>query len=208
MKLRWVYSGDLTEENLAENFKGIDGMLIAPGFGDRGIEGKILAAKFARENKVPLLGICLGMQIMTIEFARNVLGLKDANSAEFDLTTKNPVISLMEEQKNVVDKGGTMRLGAWKCQLKPHTKLIEIYGNKNITERHRHRYEFNSDYLEDFEKNGLYASGINPDTKLVETLELKNHPFYIGVQYHPEYKSTVATPHPLFVALVKAAAEK
>ena len=208
MKLRWVYSGDLTEENLAENFKGIDGMLIAPGFGDRGIEGKILAAKFARENKVPLLGICLGMQIMTIEFARNVLGLKDANSAEFDLTTKNPVISLMEEQKNVVDKGGTMRLGAWKCQLKPHTKLIEIYGNKNITERHRHRYEFNSDYLDDFEKNGLYASGINPDTKLVETLELKNHPFYIGVQYHPEYKSTVATPHPLFVALVKAATEK
>ena len=208
MKLRWVYSGDLTEGNLAENFKGIDGMLIAPGFGDRGIEGKILAAKFARENKIPLLGICLGMQIMTIEFARNVLGLKDANSAEFDLTTKNPVISLMEEQKNVVDKGGTMRLGAWKCQLKPHTKLIEIYGNKNITERHRHRYEFNSDYLEDFEKNGLYASGINPDTKLVETLELKNHPFYIGVQYHPEYKSTVATPHPLFVALVKAATEK
>jgi CTP synthase len=208
VKLRWVYSGDLTEENLAENFKGIDGMLIAPGFGDRGIEGKILAAKFARENKIPLLGICLGMQIMTIEFARNVLGLKDANSAEFDLTTKNPVISLMEEQKNVVDKGGTMRLGAWKCQLKPHTKLIEIYGNKNITERHRHRYEFNSDYLEDFEKNGLYASGINPDTKLVETLELKDHPFYIGVQYHPEYKSTVATPHPLFVALVKAAAEK
>ncbi|MBV2223631.1 MAG: gamma-glutamyl-gamma-aminobutyrate hydrolase family protein, partial [Cloacibacterium sp.] len=208
VKLRWVYSGDLTEGNLAENFKGIDGMLIAPGFGDRGIEGKILAAKFARENKVPLLGICLGMQIMTIEFARNVLGLKDANSAEFDLTTKNPVISLMEEQKNVVDKGGTMRLGAWKCQLKPHTKLIEIYGNKNITERHRHRYEFNSDYLDDFEKNGLYASGINPDTKLVETLELKDHPFYIGVQYHPEYKSTVATPHPLFVALVKAAAEK
>ncbi len=208
VKLRWVYSGDLTEENLAENFKGINGMLIAPGFGDRGIEGKILAAKFARENKIPLLGICLGMQIMTIEFARNVLGLKDANSAEFDLTTKNPVISLMEEQKNVVDKGGTMRLGAWKCQLKPHTKLIEIYGNKNITERHRHRYEFNSDYLDDFEKNGLYASGINPDTKLVETLELKNHPFYIGVQYHPEYKSTVATPHPLFVALVKAAAEK
>jgi CTP synthase len=169
---------------------------------------QIMTIEFARENKVPLLGICLGMQIMTIEFARNVLGLKDANSAEFDLTTKNPVISLMEEQKNVVDKGGTMRLGAWKCQLKPHTKLIEIYGNKNITERHRHRYEFNSDYLDDFEKNGLYASGINPDTKLVETLELKDHPFYIGVQYHPEYKSTVATPHPLFVALVKAATEK
>lgn len=208
VKLRWIYSGDLTENNLEEHFKGVDGMLIAPGFGDRGIEGKILAAKYARENKVPLMGICLGMQIMTIEFARNVLGLKDANSAEFDLTTTNPVISIMEEQKNVVEKGGTMRLGAWKCQLLPDTKLLEIYGNKNITERHRHRYEFNSDYLEAYESNGLYASGINPDTKLVETLELKNHPFYVGVQYHPEYKSTVATPHPLFIALVKAASEK
>ncbi len=208
VKLRWIYSGDLTENNLEEHFKGVDGMLIAPGFGDRGIEGKILAAQYARENKVPLMGICLGMQIMTIEFARNVLGLKDANSAEFDLTTTNPVISIMEEQKNVVEKGGTMRLGAWKCQLLPDTKLLDIYGNKNITERHRHRYEFNSDYLEAFENNGLCASGINPDTKLVETLELKNHPFYVGVQYHPEYKSTVATPHPLFIALVKAASEK
>jgi CTP synthase len=148
------------------------------------------------------------MQIITIEFARNVLGLQDANSAEFDLTTKNPVISIMEEQKNVVEKGGTMRLGAWKCQLKPNTKLLEVYGEKNITERHRHRYEFNSDYLEDFENNGMNASGINPDTKLVETLELKDHPFYVGVQYHPEYKSTVATPHPLFIALVKAASKK
>lgn len=207
VKLRWIYSGDLTPENLTETFKGIDGMLIAPGFGDRGIEGKILAAQFARENNIPLLGICLGMQIMTIEFARNVLGLKDANSSEFDLTTKNPVISIMEEQKNVVEKGGTMRLGAWKCQLKPNSKLLEIYGNKNISERHRHRYEFNSEYLEDFEKNGIQASGVNPDTKLVETIELQNHPFYIGVQYHPEYKSTVATPHPLFIALVKAASK-
>ena len=207
VKLRWIYSGDLTLDNLAESFKGIDGMLIAPGFGDRGIEGKILAAKYARENNIPLLGICLGMQIMTIEFARNVLGLKDANSSEFDLTTKNPVISIMEEQKNVVEKGGTMRLGAWKCQLKPNSKLLEIYGSKNISERHRHRYEFNSEYLEDFEKNGIQASGVNPDTKLVETIELQNHPFYIGVQYHPEYKSTVATPHPLFIALVKAASK-
>ena len=207
VKLRWIYSGDLTPENLAESFQGIDGMLIAPGFGDRGIEGKILAAQFARENNIPLLGICLGMQIMTIEFARNVLGLKDANSSEFDLTTKNPVISIMEEQKNVVEKGGTMRLGAWKCQLKPNSKLLEIYGSKNISERHRHRYEFNSEYLEDFEKNGIHASGINPDTKLVETIELQNHPFYIGVQYHPEYKSTVATPHPLFIALVTAASK-
>ena len=207
VKLRWIYSGDLTPDNLAESFKGIDGMLIAPGFGDRGIEGKILAAKYARENNIPLLGICLGMQIMTIEFARNVLGLKDANSSEFDLTTKNPVISIMEEQKNIVEKGGTMRLGAWKCQLKPNSKLFAIYGSKNISERHRHRYEFNSEYLEDFEKNGIQASGVNPDTKLVETIELQNHPFYIGVQYHPEYKSTVATPHPLFIALVKAASK-
>ena len=207
VKLRWIYSGDLTPDNLAESFKGIDGMLIAPGFGDRGIEGKILAAQYARENNIPLLGICLGMQIMTIEFARNVLGLKDANSSEFDLTTKNPVISIMEEQKNIVEKGGTMRLGAWKCQLKPNSKLFAIYGSKNISERHRHRYEFNSEYLEDFEKNGIQASGVNPDTKLVETIELQNHPFYIGVQYHPEYKSTVATPHPLFIALVKAASK-
>ncbi len=207
VKLRWIYSGELTPENLAETFNGIDGMLVAPGFGDRGIEGKILAAKYARENNIPLLGICLGMQIMTIEFARNVLGLKDANSSEFDLTTKNPVISIMEEQKNIVEKGGTMRLGAWKCQLKPNTKLSEIYGNRNISERHRHRYEFNSDYLEGFEKNSFVASGINPDTKLVETIELKKHPFYIGVQYHPEYKSTVAKPHPLFLALIKAASK-
>lgn len=207
VKLRWIYSGDLTPENLVEKFDGVHGMLIAPGFGDRGIEGKILAAQFARENNIPLLGICLGMQIMTIEFARNVLVLKDANSSEFDLTTKNPVISIMEEQKNVVEKGGTMRLGAWKCQLKPNSRLLEIYGSKNISERHRHRYEFNSEYLEDFEKNGVHASGINPDTKLVETIELQNHPFYIGVQYHPEYKSTVATPHPLFIALVKAASK-
>ena len=147
------------------------------------------------------------MQIMTIEFARNVLGYRDANSSEFDLTTKYPVISIMEEQKNVVEKGGTMRLGAWKCQLKPNTTLFEIYWAKNITERHRHRYEFNSEFLEDFENNGLQASGVNPDTKLVETVELKNHPFYVGVQYHPEYKSTVATPHPLFIALIKAASK-
>lgn len=208
VKLRWVYSGDVTEGNLAETFNGIDGMLIAPGFGDRGIEGKILSAKYARENKIPLLGICLGMQIMTIEFARNVLGLHLANSMEFDMNTEDPVISLMEEQKNVVDKGGTMRLGAWKCSLKENSKLFEIYKTKNITERHRHRYEFNSEYQKDFEKAGMLPTGFNPDTKLVETVELKDHPFYIGVQYHPEYKSTVATPHPLFVAFVKAAGEK
>lgn len=145
---------------------------------------------------------------MTIEFARNVLGYEKANSMEFDTSTPDPVISLMEEQKNVVEKGGTMRLGAWKCSLKTGSKLAEIYGAKNISERHRHRYEFNSEYREEFEKNGLLSSGFNPETDLVEALELANHPFYIGVQYHPEYKSTVATPHPLFKALIRASVEK
>ncbi|AZI23488.1 CTP synthase [Chryseobacterium taklimakanense] len=208
VKVRWVYSGDITKDNLEETFAGIDGMLIAPGFGDRGIEGKVLSAKYARENQIPLLGICLGMQIMTIEFARNVLGLNKANSMEFDTSTPDPVISLMADQKNVVDKGGTMRLGAWKCSLKPGSKLSEIYGSKTISERHRHRYEFNSEYQEEFEKSGMVPTGLNPETKLVETLELQNHPFYVGVQYHPEYKSTVETPHPLFIAFVKACSKK
>ncbi len=205
VKVRWVYSGEITEENVEETFSGVDGILIAPGFGDRGIEGKVLSAKWGRENKIPTLGICLGMQIMTIEFARNVLGIEKANSMEFDTSTQDPVISLMADQKNVVEKGGTMRLGAWKCSLKNNSKLLEIYGQKNISERHRHRYEFNSEYQGEFEKHGLIPTGLNPDTKLVETLELAEHPFYIGVQYHPEYKSTVESPHPLFVAFVKAA---
>jgi len=208
VKVRWVYSGDITEENIKDTLKGVNGILVAPGFGDRGIEGKVLTAKYARENKIPMLGICLGMQIMTIEFARNVLGHTKANSMEFDTATPDPVISLMEEQKNVVDKGGTMRLGAWKCTLKNGSKLNDIYGAKNISERHRHRYEFNSDYLQEFEKNGFLATGTNPETGLVEALELPDHPFYVGVQYHPEYKSTVATPHPLFRAFIKACEKK
>ncbi len=208
VKVRWVYSGDITEENIKETLKGVNGILVAPGFGDRGIEGKVLTAKYARENKIPMLGICLGMQIMTVEFARNVLGHTKANSMEFDTATPDPVISLMEEQKNVVDKGGTMRLGAWKCALKNGSKLYDIYGSKNISERHRHRYEFNSDYLQEFEKNGFLATGTNPETGLVEALELPDHPFYVGVQYHPEYKSTVATPHPLFRAFIKACEKK
>ncbi|MCW0509331.1 CTP synthase [Riemerella anatipestifer] len=207
VNIRWVYSGDLEEGEVSEILKGVDAMLIAPGFGDRGIEGKILAAQYAREHKIPLLGICLGMQIMTIEFARNVLGYEKANSMEFDTTTAYPVISLMEEQKNVVEKGGTMRLGAWKCTLKSGYKLAEIYDSKNISERHRHRYEFNSEFKKDYEDKGLVPTGFNPDTGLVEALELNGHPFYVGVQYHPEYRSTVATPHPLFKALVKAAVE-
>ncbi|WKS94780.1 CTP synthase [Riemerella columbina] len=205
VNIRWVYSGDLENENAAEVLKGVDGILIAPGFGDRGIEGKIVAAQYAREQGIPVLGICLGMQIMTIEFARNVLGYEKANSMEFDINTPYPVISLMEEQKNVVEKGGTMRLGAWKCSLKKGSKLAEIYHTSNIAERHRHRYEFNSEYREDYENQGLIPTGTNPDTGLVEAVELSGHPFYVGVQYHPEYKSTVATPHPLFKALVEAA---
>lgn len=208
VKVRWVYSGDITEDNIKDTLKGVNGILVAPGFGDRGIEGKVLTAKYARENKIPMLGICLGMQIMTVEFARNVLGHTKANSVEFDTATPDPVISLMEEQKNVIDKGGTMRLGAWKCSLKNGSKLFDIYGSKNISERHRHRYEFNSDYLQEFEKNGFLATGTNPETGLVEALELPDHPFYVGVQYHPEYKSTVATPHPLFRAFIKACEKK
>ncbi|RQP11859.1 MAG: CTP synthase [Chryseobacterium sp.] len=206
VNIRWVYSGDLTADNVAETLAGVNGVLIAPGFGDRGIEGKILAAQYARESSIPLLGICLGMQVMTVEFARNVLGYAKANSTEFDRATPEPVISLMEEQKNVVDKGGTMRLGAWKCVLKPNSRLQNIYGSRSISERHRHRYEFNSDFLPEFEKNGMIASGTNPETGLVEAIELKDHPFYVGVQYHPEYKSTVATPHPLFEAFIEASA--
>src|SRR5690606_15910592 len=207
VRVRWVYSGDISEDTIQDALQGVDGMLIAPGFGDRGIEGKVLAAKYARENNIPLLGICLGMQIMTIEFARNVLGYKKANSMELEPETSETVISLMEEQKSVETKGGTMRLGAWKCALKPNSRLMEIYGSKNISERHRHRYEFNSQYKEEFQNNGLTPSGVNPDTGLVETLELENHPFYVGVQYHPEYKSTVATPHPLFKAFIRAASK-
>jgi CTP synthase len=208
VKIRWVYSGDLTHENIKETLAGVSGILVAPGFGDRGIEGKVLTAQYARENKVPMLGICLGMQIMTIEFARNVLGYSKANSMEFDTSTEHPVISLMEEQKNVVDKGGTMRLGAWKCAVKNGSRLNDIYGSKHISERHRHRYEFNSDYIGEFEKNGFLATGTNPETGLVEALEMPDHPFYVGVQYHPEYKSTVATPHPLFRAFIKACEKK
>lgn len=204
VKIRWVYSGDITQGNIDATFEGIDGMLIAPGFGDRGINGKVLAAQYARENKIPLLGICLGMQVLTIEFARNVLGYEKANSMEFDIETNYPVISIMEDQKNVIEKGGTMRLGAWKCHLKEGSRLAEIYGANEISERHRHRYEFNSEYQKAFEEKGLVPTGFNPDTGLVETLELENHPFYMGVQYHPEYKSTVETPHPLFKAFIEA----
>lgn len=200
-----IHSEFLNKSNVNEKLKGLDAILVAPGFGERGIEGKIETVKYARENKVPFLGICLGMQMAVIEFARNVLGKADANSTEMNASSSYPVISLMEEQKTVTEKGGTMRLGAWKCQLKDNTLAQSIYGKSDILERHRHRYEFNGDYLSEIEAAGMIASGLNPDTGLVEVVELPNHPFFIGVQYHPEYKSTVLNPHPLFKALVNAA---
>ena len=204
VKVRWVYSGDITEDNVGEQLKGVSGILIAPGFGDRGILGKIIAANFARRNNIPTLGICLGMQIMAIEFARNVLGYEKADSAEMDLTTPHPVISLMEDQKDVSDKGGTMRLGNWKCELTKDSKIEKVYNSSEILERHRHRYEFNNEYYTEFVENGFMPVGKNPETELVEILEHKEHPYYIGVQFHPEYKSTVASPHPLFISFIEA----
>ena len=205
VKVRWVYSGDITEDNVGEMLKGVSGILIAPGFGDRGILGKIIAANYARRNNVPTLGICLGMQIMAIEFARNVLGYEKADSAEMDLTTPHPVISLMEDQKDVSDKGGTMRLGNWKCELTEGSKINNVYKTTTILERHRHRYEFNNEYYTEFVENDFLPVGKNPETDLVEILEHKQHPYYIGVQFHPEYKSTVASPHPLFISFIEAA---
>lgn len=207
VEVEWIYSGDLDEENIQNKLKNVDGILIAPGFGDRGLNGKILACRYARENGIPLFGICLGMQMMVLEFARNILGLEEAESAETNPTTPHPVISLMDEQKNVTNKGGTMRLGNWDCRLKEGSKIAEIYGTKEIKERHRHRYEFNNEYYDDFDRAAFRLTGTNPDTGLVETVEYDNHPFYIGVQFHPEYKSTVAQPHPLFIEFIKAALE-
>lgn len=204
VKIRWVYSGDLTTENIDSVLKGIDGVLIAPGFGDRGIDGKIIAANYARRNKIPTFGICLGLQMMVIEFARNVLGLEDADTTEINNMTQHPVINLMEGQKNITHKGGTMRLGNWKCLIDKNSAVYKAYDEEMIEERHRHRYEFNNEYLEAFEKEKFMAVGTNPDTALVEIMEYKELPFYMGVQFHPEYKSTVANPHPLFVQFVGA----
>lgn len=203
-----IHSEYIDKNNVAEKLKELNAVLVAPGFGERGIEGKIETVKYARENNLPFLGICLGMQMAVIEFARHILGLTDANSTEMNPTTSAPVISLMEDQKSVTDKGGTMRLGAWKCQLKEQTLAHKLYHKTAILERHRHRYEFNGAYLKQMEEAGLIASGLNPDTGLVEVVELANHPFFIGVQYHPEYKSTVINPHPLFLGLVAASVLK
>lgn len=200
-----IHSEFLDAKTAESQLKGLDGILVAPGFGERGIEGKIETVRYARENKIPFFGICLGMQMAVIEYSRNILGYSDANSTEMNANTSHPVINLMEEQKEVTDKGGTMRLGAWKCHLKENTLAYAIYGKSDILERHRHRYEFNGKYLEALENAGLKASGVNPETGLVEVVEIENHPFFIGVQYHPEYKSTVANPHPIFVKFVEAA---
>ncbi len=204
VNLHWIHSEELTTKNAVQKLKKLHGVIVAPGFGERGIEGKIDAIKFIREHNIPFLGICLGMQMAVIEFARNVLNLKGANSTEMDEQTPFPVINLMEEQKNITKMGGTMRLGAWACELKSDSIVGKIYKKEQIEERHRHRYEFNSDYLEQFEKAGMLATGKNPETGLVEIVELPNHPWFVGVQFHPEYKSTVLNPHPLFVAFVKA----
>lgn len=203
-----IHSEYLTSKNVADKLKNLDGILVAPGFGSRGIEGKIETVRYARENNIPFMGICLGMQMAVIEYARNVLGYENANSTEMNDNTPHPVITFMEEQKTITDKGGTMRLGGWDCEIKEGTKAFDIYGKSMINERHRHRYEFNNYYLDAFEKGGMILSGVNPETRLVEIIELPKHPFFVAVQYHPEYKSTVANPHPLFVNFVKAAVEK
>lgn len=200
-----IHSEYITERNAERKLKHLHGVLVAPGFGERGIEGKIEAVKYVRENNIPFLGICLGMQMAVIEYSRNVLGLKDANSTEMDDTTSNPVIDLMESQKTITDKGGTMRLGAWDCDLIDGSIAKDVYQTNRIKERHRHRYEFNNEYKQQIEDAGMKATGFNPETGLVEIIEIPAHNWFVGVQYHPEYKSTVANPHPLFVSFVKAA---
>ncbi len=204
VKVKYIAAESITADNVQEKLKDLDGVLVAPGFGERGLEGKLSAIKYVRETKIPFFGICLGMQCAVIEFGRNVLGLAGANSFEMDEETPHPVINLMEEQKNITEMGGTMRLGAYDCDIKKGTKAHHIYGKTKISERHRHRYEFNNAYLKQYEEAGMVASGINPSTGLVEIVELKNHPFFVAGQFHPELKSTVANPHPLFVSFVAA----
>lgn len=203
-RVEWIHSELLTEENAADTLKDLDGILVAPGFGERGIEGKIAAVKYARENKIPFFGICLGMQCAVIEFARNVLGIPDAHSSEMDPNTENPVIYLMESQKGLKEVGGTMRLGSYPCVISENTTVAKAYNLEEVKERHRHRFEFNNQYMSQFEKKGMVASGINPDGGLVEIVEVTDHPWFVGVQFHPEYSSTVLNPHPLFIDFIKA----
>ena len=204
VNVKWINAEDINIKNVFEKLSLLKGVIVAPGFGDRGMEGKICAIKYIRENKIPFLGICLGMQSAVIEYSRNVLGLKDANSTEMDAKTLNPVIDLMQEQKEITKKGGTMRLGAYNCYLKNNSKVFDAYQQNNISERHRHRYEFNNKYRKDLEKAGLIATGINKENNLVEVIEIPEHPWFIGVQYHPEFKSTVYNPHPLFCGFIKS----
>jgi len=204
VKVEYIPSETLTPENAVERLKGLHGVLVAPGFGERGFEGKIEAIRYVRENNIPFFGICLGMQCAVVEFGRHVLGLETASSTEMNPETPHPVIAMMEEQKKIVNKGGTMRLGAYACDLKKGSKAANYYGKNHISERHRHRYEFNNEYIKDYENGGLIPTGINPENNLVEIVELKNHPFFIGTQFHPELKSTVANPHPLFINFVAA----
>ena len=205
LRLISVHSEKVSEENVAELLGGVDGVVVAPGFGSRGVDGKFVALCYTREHGIPTLGICLGMQCMVIEFARNVLGWSDAHTTEIDPSTTHKVVDLMEEQKSISDLGGSMRLGGYDCVLRPGSKIAAAYGSDFIRERHRHRFEFNSQYREAYEAAGMICAGENPDTGLVETVELSGHPWYVGVQYHPEYRSTVLHPSPLFLAFVKEA---
>jgi len=205
VNIEWIHSEKLNDDNVSSKLFKLDGILVAPGFGSRGIDGKILAIQYARENDIPFFGICLGMQCAVIEFARNVLDLKDAHTTEIDEKTSNPVIAIMEGQKDITNKGGTMRLGAYACELEKDSKIAEAYGKLKISERHRHRYEFNNDYLKKFAEKGMIATGKNPETGLVEVVEIPNHIWFVGTQFHPEYKSTVEKPHPLFISFIKAA---
>ena len=204
VRLKWISSEEISKDTVAGILGNLHGVLVAPGFGERGLEGKIAAIQYVREHKIPFLGICLGMQCAVVEFARNVLGL-EASSTELNPKTKNPVIDMMEEQKKITTKGGTMRLGSYACKLKKGSKAYAVYGDTTIHERHRHRYEFNNKYLHQIEEAGMKAVGVNPDSDLVEVIELKDHPWFLGVQYHPELRSTVLNPHPLFVGFVEAA---
>jgi CTP synthase len=205
VNVSWIHSENINESSAAKILGKLDGILVAPGFGDRGIEGKILAVNYARTNNIPFFGICLGMQCAVIEFGRNVLQLENANSTEINADTPHPVINIMEEQKKITDKGGTMRLGSYPCKLEKESKAYDCYGKETIEERHRHRFEFNNDNLTQFQDKGMKATGVNPNSNLVEIVEIPSHPFFVGVQFHPEYKSTVTNPQPLFVGFVAAA---
>ena len=205
--LIFVNSEKITRENVAEKLEGLDGVVICPGFGQRGIEGKVIAAHYTRTHNIPTFGICLGMQMMVVEFARNVLGYDDANSREIDETTEHNVIDIMEEQKNITNMGGTMRLGAYECILKQGSRVFDMYKESIIQERHRHRYEFNNEFQQEYERAGMKCVGRNPESNLVEIVEIPGLKWYVGTQFHPEYQSTVLKPHPLFVDFVKTAIE-